>query len=235
MPGRARRISTLLTAVVLLGAVNVAADLGPHGAGLFVGPAVTLVLVGLARRAGLTWADLGLSRKTWRKGAAYAGVAVGLVAALYLVGAVLPLTSSAFLDSSYALSPGSALLTALVVIPVSTVLLEEVAFRGVLPGLVRHPLGTAWASTISAVLFGMWHILPSLRLDNPAVIDLVGPGPLGRVLVVVAVVATTAVAGLLFYEVRRRSGSVLASAGLHWATNGLGVLVSSAMWAAKAA
>ncbi|PRX44354.1 hypothetical protein B0I33_112232 [Prauserella shujinwangii] len=34
---------------------------------------------------------------------------------------------------------------------------------------------------------------------------------------------------------RRRSGSVLASAGLHWAANGLGVLASSVLWAAKAA
>jgi uncharacterized protein len=37
----------------------------------------------------------------------------------------------------------------------------------------------------------------------------------------------TAAAGVLLCELRRRSGSLLAPAGLHWAVNGLGVLVSA--------
>jgi membrane protease YdiL (CAAX protease family) len=41
---------------------------------------------------------------------------------------------------------------------------------------------------------------------------------------VVGTVAFTALAGVAFSHLRRRSDSVLASAGLHWATNGLGVL-----------
>ncbi len=41
----------------------------------------------------------------------------------------------------------------------------------------------------------------------------------------------TGLAGVVFCELRRRSGSLLASAGLHWATNGLGVLASAAVWA----
>jgi membrane protease YdiL (CAAX protease family) len=41
----------------------------------------------------------------------------------------------------------------------------------------------------------------------------------------------TGLAGVVFCELRRRSGSLLASAGLHWATNGLGVLVAAAVWA----
>lgn len=39
-------------------------------------------------------------------------------------------------------------------------------------------------------------------------------------------------AGVLFSVLRHRSGSLLAAAGLHWATNGLGVLVSALMWSA---
>jgi uncharacterized protein len=34
----------------------------------------------------------------------------------------------------------------------------------------------------------------------------------------------------VFGELRRRSGSVLASAGAHWATNALGVLVGLMAW-----
>ena len=41
----------------------------------------------------------------------------------------------------------------------------------------------------------------------------------------------TGLSGVVFCELRRRSGSLLASAGLHWATNGLGVLTSAALWA----
>jgi membrane protease YdiL (CAAX protease family) len=57
-----------------------------------------------------------------------------------------------------------------------------------------------------------------------------GHGRGAQLLVVVAVVAFTAVAGLVFCELRRRSGSLLAPAGLHWAVNGLGVVVAAALW-----
>ena len=43
-------------------------------------------------------------------------------------------------------------------------------------------------------------------------------------------VAFTTVGGLVFGELRLRSGSVLASAGAPWATNGLGVLVGVVAW-----
>jgi membrane protease YdiL (CAAX protease family) len=38
------------------------------------------------------------------------------------------------------------------------------------------------------------------------------------------------VAGLFLGELRRRSGSVVASAGLHWAVNGVGVLFSALLF-----
>jgi uncharacterized protein len=41
----------------------------------------------------------------------------------------------------------------------------------------------------------------------------------------------TALSGVVFCELRRRSGSILAPAALHWATNGLSVLASAAVWA----
>jgi uncharacterized protein len=48
---------------------------------------------------------------------------------------------------------------------------------------------------------------------------------------VLGTVLFTALAGVLFCELRRRSGSLLASIGLHWATNGLGVLAAASIWA----
>jgi len=49
-------------------------------------------------------------------------------------------------------------------------------------------------------------------------------------LAVVGTVVLTTIGGFVFGELRRRSGSVLASAGAHWATNALGVLFGLVAW-----
>jgi membrane protease YdiL (CAAX protease family) len=229
MPISRRRLILVFGAVlVILAAVNVADKYGPRHTGLVAGPLVALALLFLARRAGLSWHDLGMSRRTLLPGLKYAVGAVLAVALVYGAGIALPWTRPAFHDVRYHLHLSAALLTAFVVVPIGTVLLEEVAFRGVLPGLVRKHRGAAWASITSSVLFGMWHILPSLRLGqaNQAVGAVFGASPIWPVL---GAVAFTALAGLLLCELRRRSGSLLAAAGLHWATNGLGLLLAAAL------
>ena len=117
-------------------------------------------------------------------------------------------------------------------IPLGTVVLEEVAFRGVLLGALRHR-GPVWAGALSSILFGVWHVLPSLRLGrvNPAVGSVVGAGAGAQILVVCGAVGFTALAGVVLCELRRRSGSLLASAGLHWAVNAFAVLVAAVVWA----
>ena len=216
-----------------LAAANVARQFGPAGTGVALGPVVAMGLILLGRRSGLSWDDLGLGRRTRAKGVAYAGGAIVAVAVAYTVVAMLPLTRPALHDARYQLPVGTALLTALVIIPLGTVLLEEIAFRGVLMGLVTRHRGTAWGVGFSSVLFGAWHILPSWGLAqvNPAVGGLAGTGRGAQVAIVLAAVAFTAVAGLLLAELRRRSGSLLAAAGLHWAVNGLGVLAAAVIHA----
>jgi uncharacterized protein len=218
--------------VVILVFVNVIDIRVPH-ASLVVGPVFAAVLLTLARLAGLSWAELGLGPGTWRRGLTWSAAIIGGVAVVYAVGAALPLTRDAFRDTRYHLGWADALLTSLVLIPVGTVLFEEVAFRGVLWGLLRRVRGTVTATVVSSVLFGVWHVLPSLGLssDNEAIGSAVGRGRSAQVVTVLATVAFTALSGVVFCELRRRSGSLLASASLHWATNGLGVLASAAVWA----
>jgi membrane protease YdiL (CAAX protease family) len=55
-------------------------------------------------------------------------------------------------------------------------------------------------------------------------------GGAGGFVVVPGSVALTTIGGLVFGELRRRSGSVLASAGAHWAFNALGVLFGLVAW-----
>ena len=70
---------------------------------------------------------------------------------------------------------------------------------------------------------------------NEAVGSVLGTGPAGQVLAVAGAVAFTALAGLLLCELRRRSGSLLAAAALHWATNGLGLLITAGLAAVRLA
>ena len=225
------RLAVVATIVILV-VVNIV-DVRVQHAALVVGPVCAAVLLGLARLAGLSWQELGLGPGTWRRGMKWAGVIIGIAAVVLAAGAALPLTRDAFRDSRYHLDLGHALLTAFVLIPIGTVLLEEVAFRGVLWGLLRRIGGTAVATGVSSALFGLWHILPSLGLatDNEAIGSAVGQGRSAQVIAVLGTVLFTAASGVVFCELRRRSGSLLAPAALHWAVNGLSVLASAAVWA----
>lgn len=214
---RAGRITLVVaTVLALLAGVKVVTWFGPVGSGLVAGPVIAIVLIVLARRAGLSWDDLGLSRRAVRRGARWAAISFVVVAAVLVAGAAVPWIRSAFLDVRYQLDFGSALVTALLVVPLSTILLEEVAFRGVLFGLLHRRRGTAWAFGFSSILFGLWHLLPGLSLANLEA--------------VLSVVGITALLGLLLCELRRRSGSLLAAVGGHWAANGLGVLLAALLW-----
>ncbi|WP_324277875.1 type II CAAX prenyl endopeptidase Rce1 family protein [Blastococcus brunescens] len=79
------------------------------------------------------------------------------------------------------------------------------------------------AAVMSAVVFGIWHIRPTL--GALAANDLVD-GPVQRVVAVGLGCLVTAVAGGVFTWLRLRSGSLLAPALLHLATNSLGALAA---------
>jgi uncharacterized protein len=186
-------------------------------------------LLAWARFEGLSWAQLGLSRDRLGAGCRWALGAMAVVAGVYVVGVLLPLARPAFQDDRYDLPLPDVLRTALLVIPLGTVLLEEVAFRSVLWGALSRHCSPWQVLVTTSVLFGFWHVIPALRdaASGRGVSDTVGGG---GVAVVVGTVALTTVGGLVFGELRRRSGSVLASAGAHWATNALGVLFAQAAW-----
>src|SRR6266705_3051335 len=220
---------TLALAVGSLVVVAVLDEVGPPPMSVVVGPAAATLLVGLARRAGLSWDQLGMGRGAQPRGGRYALAATLVVATAYTLAAASPRTRAALLDMRHRDDAGGALLIVLVAIPVGTVLFEEVAFRGVLWALLRRELGTGWATTGSSVLFGLWHARSSLRVaqTNRAVAETLGTGGRARRRAVAGVVCFTGMAGVVLCEFRRRSGSLLAPIGLHWATNGLGALASA--------
>jgi uncharacterized protein len=225
------RIGLVATGGVIasLGVLNVAKHVSPSaGVGLGVGAAAALLFA--ARAAGLSWEQLGLSRKNVRAGLVWGGGAVVAVGVVYLGGLLLPATRTAFLDARYHLEVSDALRTAFVVIPLSTVLLEEVAFRSVLWGMLKQHMGTTRVLLVTSSLFGLWHILPAMDFAAARGLGQGSASPAATTAVVVGTVLFTAAGGAVAGELRRRSGSVLASAGLHWATNALGVLFGLVAW-----
>jgi uncharacterized protein len=184
------------------------------------------VLLAAARAAGLSWAELGLARRRLPAGARWGGACLTLVAAGYLIVLALPLTRPLLTDARVeGVDAGDLAYRTLVRIPLGTVLWEEVAFRGVLLAALLRVLPVRSAVLAAAALFGVWHVRPTLSAF--AANDLVD-GPVLTALGVALACAGTAVAGVLFAWLRLRSGSLLAPALLHLATNSLGTLAAAA-------
>lgn len=187
----------------------------------------TLLLV-VARRANLSWRDLGLARGTWRVGALWALTIIAVVASAYAIAVMVPMTRGLFVDHRAETgSLGELAFQVFLRIPFGTVVLEEVLFRGVLLALAARSVGWWRGAVVSSLLFGLWHILPAqlAARSSPAIEDVAnagGGGHLGVAVAVAASVLATAAAGMIFCWLRIKSGSLFSSMGLHWATNGLG-------------
>jgi len=210
--------------VATIASANVVGHLVLPDSDIAVGAAMVGGLTVVARASDLGADDLGLARRTWGSGLRWGGVAAAIVAAGYGLAAAVPAVRDAAAGGTETWS--SALLKALVVIPLATVIPEEFAFRGVLWGLLRRESGRRVATAVSSALFGLWHVLPAFGggAANESVTGVVGDGTVGVVLRVAGTVLFTGLAGVLFCELRARSGSLLAPVLLHWAVNGLGEL-----------
>lgn len=166
--------------------------------------AMTIGLLGSARAARMSAPELGIARRDVRTGLRWGGAAFGVISAVLAIGAAIPATREFFEDDGADVGAGAMLRRALVVIPIGTVVFEEVAFRGVLLGLAHRSLPPRRAAVVVSVLFGLWHAPPLL---DEGIVSVVGT------------VAATTVAGLGFVWLRVRSRSLVAPMMAHLATN----------------
>ena len=224
------RVAVALVVVVLT-LTNLIAHFTTPWAGVVTVPVAAVALVAWLRINGLGWAELGLGRDHWKSGAAYALAAVALVVAAIAVGALLPLTRPMFMNHHYATLSG-ALVASMIIIPLQTVIPEELAFRGVLHGALNRAWGFRGVAVAGSLLFGLWHIATSLGLtsSNVGFTRMFGGGFVGTLAGVMLAVVATAAAGFVFSWLRRRSGSLLAPIALHWSLNGLGALAAALVW-----
>ena len=193
------------------------------------------IAVAGARLRGYSADELALSPKAFGD-----GLRLGLMSAAVIIGAVVtiavvPFSRQFFSDDRFADLDGlDVLYETAFRIPVITALTEELLFRSVLLGILLTLTSTRSAVLVSAVVFGLWHVLTTLGdLAENDVTDSFAIW--GRVLAVAATVAATGVAGVIFGWLRVRSRSVLAPWIAHIAFNAsaflAGVVVVQNNWA----
>jgi membrane protease YdiL (CAAX protease family) len=193
--------------------------LGTHLAG-------AAAAVAAAIGAGASFDDLALRPDRMWGGVRRGAFSAAGITAVIGLGAAIPATRRWFDDERVLdLSRNEALFRGLVEIPIGTAVYEEVVFRGVILGLALRRMPPLPAAVVTSVLFGLWHVLPSLRdrQHNPAIRDQ-HPGA-----VTVATVANTAVVGVALAWQRLRTNSVVAPILTHAASNAVAFLAAAAL------
>ncbi len=185
------------------------------------------ILVLIVRFIPLEFADIGIERKYAKSGIKFGLLFALLVWLLFFVTYIV--APDVFVDSRYNGSAGQIAFSVLVFIPLHTVLLEELLFRGAMLGyfLKRHSQNVAIIS--SSLLFGLWHILPSLGLaeSSRTLSTTLGTEYSAHIISVIGAVVATSVAGVVFCLLRIRSKSLVAPIIAHWSINAGALLFAS--------
>ncbi len=225
-PARRRRLLALWAAVGTLVLSNVMSNrILPAWAYVPWNLSIAFVLLGIAYRGGAGPVAVGLGIRHWHRPVGVGLLLAGGTALLFAFGMLLPATRSAFVDTRIGdAGVGGLLWVVLVQIPLGTVVLEEVAFRGVVPALLGASPAIRWRwwpVAGASVLFGLWHILPSIGINqaNAAVSDALGPD---QVVTTTLAVAAMTVTGILLCALARLGKGIKTTMLVHWATNSLG-------------
>lgn len=219
-PGRKERESLvgLALVVALLAAHNVVSNrVTPWAWYVPMNLAMAAALIAIAAAGGVG-TKLGLAAADLPRGLA-AGIAAGAVVGLVIsLAAVCRRTRSTLADKRMAgVDRLGMLVRTFVRIPFGTVALEEIAFRSVLLALLLEHIAEWPAAVLSSLLFGAWHVLPTLSALRT---NRLASSPGARLKAVGAAVAFTAVVGMLLCWLRLATGSLVAPALAHASANG---------------
>lgn len=185
--------------------------------------AVAVVLVG-RRMVDLPTMGFG----AWGRGVAWGLVLATFTTAGLLLAVHMPVFADLYRDRRVEPGVATMLYHSLVRIPFGTVVLEEVAFRAVLPAVLAVRWGVMRGAAAASALFGLWHVLPAWDLNevNPTASDVFGGGPAGVALAVLFAVASTWLVGVWWCWIRYRARSVLATVIAHVGTNSVAYAVA---------
>ena len=168
--------------------------------------------------AGLDADGLGLSPRRLTDGLRYGGLAFVAVTVVILLGVAIPATREAFHSGRADITAGQLLVQVPLTIPLGTVVVEELAFRGALLGLFRLTMPTSRAVVACSLLFGLWHVPSVLAATSGSDVRVLGAAT--------GTFVATFAAGVAFCWLRVRSGSLLAPAMAHLATNSVALVAA---------
>lgn len=212
------RVGVIVTVLLVFG----------NAAGLVSGPnAVTVSWAVIAQSAGtlmlvivasrwcrLTWAEAGIRRTNLlRSGLIGAGIGLGLAALV-----LLALEAGARLGTPVTYQPlrgassSTVLIHAVVGLPVQTAIPEEIAFRGLLLGLLMRRLTPLRAALVTSATFVAWHVV--VQLQTLAVTNFSSPWQI--VPAMGLAFAGLFAGGLIFALLRLRTGNLAAAVMAHW-------------------
>lgn len=200
---------------------NIVLNKAPMTIQLLLVPLFMGTLIYVAATDGIHRRDIGLTKQNSKQGLLY-GVAIALII-LVLFCIAFVIAPTLFSDQRYNQSPQKLLVALLVILPLRTVLLEEFLFRGVYYAYFKN-LKPLYSYAIPALLFGMWHIIPSLdfkRLTLP-IINFIVPQALSTL----GTITLTSIAGAGLLWARKRSGSLLAPVIIHYTINATAMVLA---------
>lgn len=192
---------------------------------LNIGIAAVAITLGLA--FGLSLENMGLALDRILPGIYWAFIVSVAIIAIMLIISTIPFLRRFFLGDNLSHADGKFMaFEAAVRIPLGTALVEEILFRGVLLGLLLQHHTTAEALLISAAIFGLWHIFPTIdSIKSNAVaakaIAHKTPRAAGSV---IGVVIITFVAGLFFGWLKILANSIVSPWLVHWSINASGII-----------
>lgn len=174
-----------------------------------------IIVIGAARAYGLRWREIGLNReRALVSSLTGLGVALCLTAMSLLVLGLGPFASGHVTYASLqheALPP--LLFHALIALPLQTAAPEELAFRGVLMGLLIRRVSPVRAAVLMSAVFVAWHGV--VQVQTLAHTNLNGT----LLMIPAAVVAGLGLfaGGLLFACLRMRTRNLAGAIVAHWA------------------
>lgn len=176
---------------------------------------------------GLTVTQLGLSVVQLKN-----GILFGVLLSLPIIVIIMALTSQKNLRKHFSAAPGKNYNVRVFSyefffrIPFGTAFSEEVIFRSVLLAILISNHSNQTAVIISSLVFGLWHIFPTLhtaKSHDPLIEMMDNTRRRNTIAVVTSVLATTA-AGIIFALITIKAGSFTASWLVHCTINGFTTL-----------
>lgn len=206
---------------------TVLAKLVPEKFHIALNALIAIIAILLGFGFGLSAEQMGIALNTITSGIFIAVIATILICIITVIMALIPPLRRFFIGDNLSNASGKLIAFETTIrIPFSTALIEEILFRGVLLGLLLAHNSQITALIVSSILFGLWHIFPTIKTieQNKSTKKIIGNSKTKTGAGVLATIITTTIAGFIFGLLRIFAGSIIAPWLIHWSINASGVL-----------